>query len=159
MCKPRFIEGKLLALSHTLVSARLAVGEEPRDRPGWGREERSSRECGGLSQTCDSPAVNSRVNLSVQASSCWGWRREDRQGPGPRPTAHGQQGSAPPALGFPATCWSSAPGGRSSGPAQDGASGSSLPWRQVAACTWSPLLRGSWHPSLAVAVRVDPLFP
>ena len=45
--------------------ARLAVGEEPRDRPGWGREERSSRELGGLSQTCDSPAANSRVNVSV----------------------------------------------------------------------------------------------
>ena len=27
-----------------------------------------------------------------------------------RPTAQGQQGSPPPALGFPATCWSSAPG-------------------------------------------------
>ena len=56
--------------------ARLAVGEEPRDRPGWGREERSSRELGGLSQTCDSPAANSRVNLSVRAS-CWGWRQEE----------------------------------------------------------------------------------
>ena len=56
--------------------ARLAVGEEPRDRPGWGREERSSREFGGLSQTCDSPAANSRVNLSVRAS-CWGWRQEE----------------------------------------------------------------------------------
>ena len=103
--------------------------QETHGQAGGGRTD-PRRECGGLSQSCESPAANSCVNLSVRASSCWGWRREDRHGSGPRPQACGPRRSVPPSHSVPVACWSSAPGRRSSGTARDSASSSSLPWEQ-----------------------------